>query len=250
MVTPLVLMMLLQQSPVVTVPAGRFAPQYGLEKGQVDLPSPAFRIDAHLVTQGAFAAFLSEHPEWQRQRVARALADPRYAEALTLADADAYREAPMVWVSWFAAQAFCRARQGRLPSTLEWERVAAADENRFDASSDPRFVQRILGWYEKPFQRSDLLTPGSPENRYGVAQAHGLVWEWTSDFNAFFVTQDNRQDGDTPIAMFCGSGSLNSARREDYAAFMRYALRSSLQARNVLGNLGFRCAYDVKGVTP
>ena len=39
----------------------------------------------------------------------------------------------------------------------------------------------------------------------------------------------------------------------DYAAFMRYAYRSSLQARYTTGNLGFRCARDVPStaeVTP
>jgi len=44
----------------------------------------------------------------------------------------------------------------------------------------------------------------------------------------------------------CGAGSTGSARREDYAAFMRYALRSCLTPRTALPTLGFRCAGAAK----
>jgi formylglycine-generating enzyme required for sulfatase activity len=81
---------------------------------------------------------------------------------------------------------------------------------------------------------------------YGVEALHGLVWEWTDDFNALFVTGDNREDGEKNSKFMCGSGATGSARREDYAAFMRYALRSSLTPRTGLINLGFRCAYSPK----
>jgi formylglycine-generating enzyme required for sulfatase activity len=90
----------------------------------------------------------------------------------------------------------------------------------------------------------DLEQPGSPANVYGVEALHGLVWEWTDDFNALGVSTSTREDGEKREGLTCGSGATGSARREDYAAFMRYALRASLTARSTLVNLGFRCAGD------
>jgi sulfatase modifying factor 1 len=44
--------------------------------------------------------------------------------------------------------------------------------------------------------------------------------------------------------LFCGSGALGASSFDDYAAFMRYAFRSSLKAHYTVPNLGFRCAQD------
>jgi cytochrome oxidase Cu insertion factor (SCO1/SenC/PrrC family) len=64
----------------------------------------------------------------------------------------------------------------------------------------------------------------------GVSGLHGLTWEWTLDFNA--VSPDRPLD--------CAGGAAGANRLEDYDAFMRYAYRSSLEARYVVANLGFR----------
>lgn len=226
---------------VAALPAGRFAPLFGLDEGQSAFPVAAFRLDVRPVTRGDFGAFLAANPKWQRGAAAASVADHRYLETFAV-DAGQSPGAPVVEVSWFAARAYCAWRGGRLPTTLEWEYAAAADETRRDVSRDPEFAQRILDWYAKPAKPGDLDRAGSPRNVYGVEALHGLAWEWTEDFNAIFVSGDNRQDGDKNPNKMCGAGATGSARREDYAAFMRYALRSSLTAKSALPNLGFRCA--------
>ena len=79
-------------------------------------------------------------------------------------------------------------------------------------------------------------------NDYGVYDLHGLIWEWVEDFNSGLVTGESRADSSLDQAAFCGSGGLNAANFEDYAAFMRFGLRSSLNGSFSLANLGFRCA--------
>lgn len=223
-----------------SLPPGRFAPLFGLDVLQTDFPVSAFRLDQRQVSQGDFGAFLEANQAWRKGRPPRPLADERYLASWSREGG----RAPVVEVSWFAARAYCEWKGGRLPTTLEWEYAAAADEQRADASRDPKFAQRILDWYSKPTRPGDLQNlTGSPRNFYGVEALHGLVWEWTDDFNGVFVTGDNRQDGDKNAKYMCGSSATGSARREDYAAFMRYALRSSLTPRTALTNLGFRCAY-------
>lgn len=226
-----------------SLPAGRFAPLFGLDVGQKDFPVAAFTLEVRPVSRAEWAKFLEENPAWRPGRPSKTLVDERY---LTSFSRPLAAHAPVVEVSYFAARAYCAWKGGRLPTTLEWEYAAAADETHHDASRDAAFAQRILDWYSKPARPGDLEGPGSPRNAYGVEAMHGLVWEWTDDFNGLFVSGDNRQDGDRNDKFMCGSGSTGSARREDYAAFMRYALRSSLTPRTALPNLGFRCAFEGK----
>ena len=231
-------------SEQVSLPAGRFAPLFGLDVGQQDFAVGAFSLDVRPVSRAEFEKFLEAQPKWRAP--SRALADERY---LASWGSPLAAHAPVVEISWFAARAYCAWKGGRLPSTLEWEYAAAADETRRNASRDPVFAQRILDWYARPARPGDLERPGSPRNAWGVEAMHGLVWEWTDDFNGVFVTGDNRQDGDKSTNFMCGSGATGSERREDYAAFMRSALRSSLTARSTSRHLGFRCAESGK-VTP
>jgi len=224
----------------VKIPEGRFAPLYGIEKDQKDFLVKSFLMDSTPVTVGDFKKFLGAHPEWKKEKVSALYADQRY-----LADLPKSDKSPVINVSWFAASAFCESKKGRLPSTLEWEYVAAASETKVDASKDEVFVAKILDWYSKPESSSQNKIVGRDKaNLYGLHNLHGLNWEWTNDFNSIIMTSDNREDGSKLNGSFCGAGSIGSKTKEDYAAFVRYSLRSSLQAPYTLINLGFRCAYD------
>jgi formylglycine-generating enzyme required for sulfatase activity len=95
-------------------------------------------------------------------------------------------------------------------------------------------------WYGRP-SRDPLPPVGTTmRNVYGVADLHGLIWEWTLDFNSALVTGESRADASLERTLYCGSGAVGAADFEDYAAFMRYAFRSSLEAHYGVPNLGFR----------
>ena len=72
-----------------------------------------------------------------------------------------------------------------------------------------------------------------------------LVWEWVDDFNAVLVTGESRADTGLERTQFCGAGAAGARDLENYAAFMRAGMRSSLRASYVVPNLGFRCAQDL-----
>jgi len=75
---------------------------------------------------------------------------------------------------------------------------------------------------------------------------HGLVWEWVLDFNTQMVTGDSRADNaGLERGLFCGAGAQGARNVENYASFMRFGFRSSLEARYCVHNLGFRCAKDL-----
>jgi formylglycine-generating enzyme len=210
-----------------------------------------FQMRTVPVTRGEFAAFVASHPAWRRDRVPRVFADTGYlsgepvAGALSAADAPQ----PVTHVSWFAAQAFCESEGARLPTWNEWEFGAAADTTRIDARDDPAWRARILAWYARPATAA-LPAVGGEANVYGVRDLHGLVWEWTEDFNALLVNGDSRSADDPDRLKFCGAGAINLQQRENYAVLMRVALLSSLNASDSTGSLGFRCVRPTRNTSP
>lgn len=233
----------------VKLPGGSFRTALKYEDLKGNMRIAPFALMRKPVTNAEFLVFVRSHPDWRRDRVASVFAEPRYvshwAGPVTLGPT-ALPQQPVVQVSWFAAQAYCEAQGARLPTWVEWEYAAAADEVRRDARSDPLWRDRILHWYSqpsnRPLQRAGLQGP----NAYGVQDLHGLVWEWTEDFSSLLVDADNRNQGDADKAKFCGAGALSMNDRDHYAVLMRVAMLSSLDAEDTTANLGFRCAKEVK----
>lgn len=211
---------------------------------------PAFMLDVRPVTNAEMLAFVTAVPRWRRDQVAPIYADERYlahwAGVLELGATDANNRAQqsVTHVSWFAAKAYCAWRGKRLPREREWELAAQADATRPDAHADPAFTARILAWYGAPRPGVMPLAGSGPANVWGIRDLHGLVWEWVYDWNSNLVTGDDRDRGTGDKGLFCGAGAVAAKDVENYATFMRYAYRSSLDARFTTKNLGFRCAHD------
>jgi formylglycine-generating enzyme required for sulfatase activity len=223
------------------VPAARFVPFYSGSTGQpVDVA--AFDMDEEPVTNAQYLAFVTAHARWQRTRAPRLFVDPQYLSQWT-GDTElgpaARPTQPVTFVSWYASRAYCQAQGERLPTEAEWELAARADAHQADAHRDRAFVDRILAFYTRP--HGALGDVGGAPNLFGLRDLHGLIWEWVDDFNASMVSVDDRARGDAQTSRFCGGASLGAEDVADYAAFMRYAFRSSLRASYTVHNLGFRC---------
>lgn len=235
---------------MVRVPAGEFLPFLREAQSPAAVPVPAFWMDRCPVTKGEFLEFVREKPEWRRSRVRRLFADPGYLAGwrgdLEPGSGDpAELRHPVTQVSWFAARAYAGWKGLRLPTTAEWERAAAVGFTRESGALDPAFLAALDQWYGGGGGAGPSSTVGQGRaNLLGIHDLHGLIWEWTSDFNSLFVNGDARNTPATDRSLFCAGGSLSARDRNDFATFMRYGFRSSLKAAYTVHNLGFRCAWN------
>ena len=234
----LAILVLFQTDSMVLVSGGAYLPLYvDSTEGQINVAD--FYMDIYPVTNRDFAHFLEENPQWKPQNIPRLFAEEGY-----LKDFDSwlqhYPMAAVTQVSWYAAQAYCQCQGKRLPTQDEWEYVALANQQKSDARDSEDFQKNILKWYENP-KKSNLKVGSTFVNYWGISDMHGLIWEWTFDFNAVLLSGESRKDGQVDRNLFCGGASLGATDMGDYAAFIRYAFRGSLQADYCIQNLGFRC---------
>lgn len=227
----------------VRVPAGSFTPQYALAGQPVAVE--AFHLDVTPVTVRQFLAFLSAQPGWQRGRAPAVFAGDHYLESWesplnpTTSDLDR----PVTEVTWFAARAYCTWQGARLPTTHEWEYAARASGTSADGDADPSFNKRLMSLHQARPAPAALPPVGRTfRNALGLWDLHGLVWEWTSDFNSQMATGSARNDVGLDRALFCAAGSVGATDMTDYVAFLRWAHRASLEGTSASGTLGFRCA--------
>jgi formylglycine-generating enzyme len=226
------------------VKGGEFLPLYGAVKDE-SVKINDFYMDVTPVTHKDFLEFVKAKPQWQKSNVKKLFADERYLNAWT----DDFNfsanlvNSPVNNVSWFAAKAYCECQGKRLPTVDEWEYAAMASENKKDARADSLYNSKIIKGYEKP--KTHLNQVGhSPKNFWGIQDLHGMVWEWTQDFNSVIITGESRNNGNNEKGLFCASGAVGANDLMNYAAFMRYAIRASLKANYTVTNKGFRCVKD------
>ena len=184
------------------------------EKWAHEVELSTFRIARAPVTNREFAAFVeaggyrvreywsdagwawrdrlrAERPTYWQPKSDGAWAWRRYDRTEAVAP-----DAPVVFINWYEAEAWCRWARRRLPTEAEWE-AAALGEPSADGKS--------LSGVKRPWPWGDTVPTGEHANlgfafdapldvaacpqgdsAFGCRQMVGNVWEWTaSDFTPF-----------------------------------------------------------------
>ncbi len=192
--------------------------------------------------------FVKANPEWSRSKVNRLFADKNYllhweSDFIIGEKNKIIFNSPVVHVSWFAANAYCEWKKKRLPTVAEWEIAGRAAPKNVKYNS---LTEYILNWYRRPNDPTLGNIKSTYQNNFGLYDMHGLVWEWTFNFNSYISSGDSRQSEDDEQKLFCAAGSINVTNRSDYAAFLRFSYRGALKGNYCIANLGFRCAKSLK----
>ena len=255
-VTLLLLSLVAVAGAPVDVPAGTTV------QGQAGLPDApprevtlsAFRIDRTEVSVADFEAFVAAGgfttPSlWSEEGQAWLASHPEGAGAEQRA---AGREGthPVVAVTWFEAEAYCRWRGGSLPTEAQWERATCGDgERRFPWGEGEEEVD--VAWYSGgkfghlesirtvPVEEAGEGTAGP----FGLVHGVGNVWEWTADgyhresWAEGAAATDPVGRSDTPWRTLRGGSYMN------LPSYCTCAHREPARPDRVAFTTGFRCAY-------
>ncbi len=230
---------------MLTITGGMYLPFYSSNDSLVKVDS--FLIDEHPVTNQDYLLFVKANPQWRRSQIKKIFEDGNYLKHWvndTTLPVNSNPQAAICNVSWYAAKAYAKAVGKRLPTLDEWEFVAMADTDTSNARSKKSYSDNIVNLY---LEKNRQLNPvkQSPANYWGVYNMFDLVWEWTDDFNSVLVSGESRAGEYGDKNLVCAAGATSATDVLNYAAFMRFGLRTSLKANYTVNNLGFRCAKDI-----
>lgn len=234
------------KTPLLSIPEGYFlmgangTDALEDEKPQHRLWLDRYEIDAYEVTTAQYTAFLAQEkssPPWQWQAV-----DPAQ-----------HHDRPVIGVSWFDAEAYCRWLGARLPTEAEWEKAARGSDGRlFPWGNQPPTDGVANFGLGARFSYSQVLAPvqGYPSGRspYGVFQMAGNVGEWVADWYGagYYETSPSKNPAGPE------QGTFRVVRGGSWSDLPKYLLtyaRSKLPPDTRNSYTGFRCARTVSPIT-
>jgi formylglycine-generating enzyme required for sulfatase activity len=250
------------------VPAGAF--QMGADQGNENhrprrkVTLGAYLIDRHEVTNGQFRTFIDARG-YDRQELWSSAGwqwrsrkdSPSLTEATSGRSGSATTRAPRYWgdsrsndarqpvvgVSWYEADAFCRFLGKRLPSEAEWEKAARGTDGRkfpWGEGSEVGRANTTEAKAERALPVGSFPTGASP---YGVLDLVGNVAEWVSDWYA--KDYPKSAPAENPRGPHTGSRRVvRGGTWDDDVKDQAVMRRSSEGPEERNRKLGFRCAKN------
>lgn len=224
---------------MVLVPAGEFT----MGSNEVEDEQPvhqvhlnAFYLDKFPVTTARYRTFL----EASKSELPR-----HWAEVNPTRDADR----PVIGVSWFMADHYCRWAGRRLPTEAEWEKAARGTDGRVYPWGNRQPTAAYGNFGKMRWTGYETLTPvGSfkaGDSPYGASDMAGNVWEWTADwFDANYYQSSPPRNPTGPE-----HGVARSVRGAGWnydGVIARSADRNRDDPTTQINSFGFRCAMDAK----
>ncbi len=237
--------------PMILVPAGEFL--MGSDHAEDDAPPhlvylDTYSIDRHEVTYDQFLGFLDEAGNQLRNGIY--WFNTGLNDKVTQVDGqwqveEGFEDYPVIGVSWFAAEAFCAWRGGRLPTEAEWEKAARGPEgiSPFPWGKD---INCEIANYDKCEWGAPLPVETFPGNisYYGVYDLAGNVAEFTADWYApdyYSLSPYENPTGpeESPIDVVASRGGSFYSTLQYLRVYQRV---SEFHRYETFQNVGFRCA--------
>ncbi len=242
---------------LVYVPAGEFlmgssAQDRGADPDEFPLHTvflDAFWIGQTEVTNAMFAAFLNEMGNQIESRAAWLSAILKDALIVQNPQGEweprqGFGNFPVVEVTWYGAQAYCKWSGGRLPTEAEWEKAARGSDDRLFPWGDQEDCSKA---FNVNCHGTKLLPVGSnPANAspYGALDMSGNVWEWVADwYNLGYYAispAENPAGPESGLARVVRGGSWKYN-----AKHARLTDRRNDGPSSTKPDYGFRCVFPV-----
>lgn len=154
-------------------------------------------------------------------------------------------EQPVVGMSWWEAQAYCKWAGLVLPTEAQWEYACrAGTTTRYWSGDEERDLDEV-GWYGGNSKHRLHPVGEKPANPFGLFDMHGNVWEWCRDAYGSYATSPQPVDGLRHEPVGAADRVLRGGSFFVDARLARAAYRSDWRPAGRSRGVGFRPARVV-----
>jgi formylglycine-generating enzyme len=155
-----------------------------------------------------------------------------------------YESFPVVKVTWFGADAFCKAAGGRLPTEAEWEYAAKGGPSQQTYTFSGSSTATTVAWFYDNSNHLNSAVGLKTANTLGLFDMSGNVYQWCSDwfgrYGDFGITGEFNPKGPSSGVSKVIRGGYRSLGSGD----LHLSNRESLSPDETYNFVGFRLAMD------
>jgi formylglycine-generating enzyme len=209
---------------------------------------PSFYLDRTEVTNVQFRRFIERNPEWQKDRIPAAYHNGKYLQQWNGTNYPVGRDNyPVVYVTWYAAAAFCREQGKRLPTEAEWEYAARGGLEGKDFPWGNGLPDKTRANFGKSGANGAVAVASYQANGYGLHDMSGNVWEYLADeWGKYPTSEQNTQAlklfDDRSFLAVKTRRALRGGSYGGGVVNLRVTYRDSHSPENAGDHVGFRCA--------
>jgi formylglycine-generating enzyme required for sulfatase activity len=153
-----------------------------------------------------------------------------------------YDDYPVIWVSWYQADAYCEWAGARLPTEAEWEYAARGEQGFVYPWGNSPPDDTLLNYALNVGDTTEVGLYPDGASWCGALDMAGNVWEWVADWHARYPSRaQTNPTGPPPRA----SKVVRGGSFSHTWASTRVAVRGHHSPVTRSGSIGFRCAGSV-----
>ncbi len=220
----------------------------------------AFWLDQTEITNAQFAAFLNNRGNQTEGGVTWLELESDYALIEQTGDEyrpkSGYADHPVIEVSWYGADAYCRWAGAQLPTEAQWEYAAKGTQGHtypwgdiFDGTR-VNFCDVNCTYDRRTIDYNDGYERTAPVGSYqdGASWCNALdmagnVWGWTSDWYSDYPSEPQTN----PTGPVEGESKVLRGGSFDNSKSIHASRRAYIIPRDRASNIGFRCMVQSPG---
>lgn len=219
---------------------------YGSERPPHEVTLSTFYISKTEVTNAEYAEFLNAYEsdtvkQGDNKGKMLILEDERgvHKKDGEWIVSDEFKNYPVIYVSWYGAQEFCKWKDARLPTEAEWEYAARGGQSskgyEFSGSSKPGEV----AWYYENANKQTQPVSQKKANELDLYDMSGNVYEWVYNWYAPYTPKEKvnptgPKNGDYKV--------IRGGSWFDYPSHLRVSNRNNYSPDYKSDLIGFRYA--------